>query len=80
MISMLSCKVSGMVMDVYNRSSKNGDSVAVADLYIGHEIFRIAKVDSSFVRGTLMEDIPVKVYNNQFGLSLVYDDEIAKGV
>ena len=69
--------ISGMVVQVYNRESrdKNGKSVSIpmADLYCGHEIVKIAKVDESFVQGTFMELIPVNIYSNQFGLSIVFD-------
>lgn len=71
--------ISGMVVSVYNREGKDKDgkaiSVPMADLYCGHEIVKIAKVDESFVQGTLMELIPVNIYSNQFGLSTVFDNK-----
>lgn len=71
--------VSGMVVSVYNREGKDKDgkevSIPMADLYCGHEIVKIAKVDESFVQGTLMELIPVNIYCNQFGLSTVFDNK-----
>ena len=72
---MLSAKITGMVLDVYNRQPKDSSAspVSVADLYVGHEVVKVAKVDASFVKGTLMEDIPVNIYNGQYGLSVVYN-------
>lgn len=75
---MLSAKITGMVLDVYNRQSKDPSAlpVSVADLYVGHEVVKVAKVDASFVKGTLMEDIPVNIYNGQYGLSVVYNPSL----
>lgn len=71
--------ISGMVVSVYNREGRNKDgksiSIPMADLYSGHEIVKVAKVDESFVQGTLMEYIPVNVYYNQYGLSVVFDNQ-----
>lgn len=71
--------ISGMVVSVYNRSGKNRDgeetSIPMADLYCGHEIVKVAKVDETFVQGSLMEYIPVNVYSNQYGLSVVFDNQ-----
>ena len=72
---MLRAKITGLVLDVYNRQLKDpsASSVSVADLYVGHEVVKVSKVDASFVKGTLMEDIPVNIYNGQYGLSVVYN-------
>ena len=71
--------ISGMVVSVYNREGKDKDgkliSTPMADLYCGHEIVKVAKVDESFVQGTLMELIPVNIYSNQYGLSIVFDNK-----
>ena len=71
--------ISGMVVSVYNREGrdKNGKSISIpmADLYCGHEIVKVAKVDESFVQGTLMELIPVNIYSNQYGFSIVFDNK-----
>lgn len=71
--------ISGMIVSVYNREGKDKDgksiSIPMADLYCGHEIVKVAKVDESFVQGTLMEYVPVNVYSNQYGLSVVFDNQ-----
>jgi hypothetical protein len=72
--------ISGMVVSVYNRVGRDKDgksiSIPMADLYCGHEIVKVAKVDESFVQGSLMEYIPVNVYSNQYGLSVVFDNQV----
>ena len=72
---MLSAKISGMVLDVYNRQSKTpgAQSTPVADMYVGHEVVKVAKVDASFVKGEMMTDVPVNIYNGEYGLSVVYN-------
>ena len=71
--------ISGMVVAVYNREAVNRDGmhslVPMADIYCGHEILKVARVDESFVQGTLMEYVPVNIYFNQYGPSLVFDNK-----
>ncbi len=75
----MKAKISGMVVNVYNRLGRDRDgkevSVPMADFYIGHEIVRVARVDDSFAAGVLMEDVPVNIYANQYGLSVVFDNQ-----
>lgn len=75
----MKAKISGMVVNVYNRLGKDRDgkevSVPMADFYVGHEIVRVARVDDSFAAGVLMEDVPVNIYANQYGLSVVFDNK-----
>lgn len=74
----MKAKISGMVVAVYNRDGRDRDGKAVviptADVYIGHEIIKVSRVDESFAAGVLVEDAPVNVYAGQYGLSVVYDN------
>ena len=70
--------ISGTVMSVYSRQSKNRDgepiTIQVADVYSGHEVVKVNKVDKSIVAGKAYDKIPVSIYSNQYGLLVVFDN------
>lgn len=73
----MKAKISGMVITTYERDSKdrngNPTRIAMADMYIDHAIVKIARVDASFQAGCMMTDVPVNIYSNDYGLSVVFD-------
>lgn len=77
----MQAKISGMVMSMYDRNGKdrNGQPVVIpmADMYVGHEIVKVARVNASFVVGKKLENVPVNIYSNQYGLSIVFDATVA---
>lgn len=70
--------VSGTVMAVYERNSKDREGKPVkiwcADVYAGHELFRLSKVDKALCAGKRLDKVPVSIYWSQYGLNVVYDD------
>lgn len=75
----LKATVSGRVMDIYEKkyTAKDGTekSVIVADVYVGRQVFPVSKVPLSLYTVNEMATIPVRIYNNQYGISLMFDDE-----
>ena len=76
---MLKARISGVCMKAYikNYTDKNGNakSMFMADFYDGNSLVQIAKVPADmFSSGVKAENIPIKVYNGKFNLSVVYDD------
>ena len=73
----MKAKISGMVITTYTRESKDRDgrptTVPMADMYIDHAIVKVARVDGSFQPGCAMTDVPVNLYVNSYGLSVVFD-------
>lgn len=70
--------ISGTVVSVYERDSKDREGkpikISCADVYCGHEVFRLAKIDKSITVGKNLDKIPVNIYWNQYGTSVVYDN------
>lgn len=78
-ISMLRCKITGTCLKVYIKeyTTKEGvrKSINMADVYVSPALIQIAKVpDKLLGEGVPIENFPVKVYNGQYNLSVVYDD------
>lgn len=75
----LKATVSGRVMDIYEKkyTAKDGTqrSAITAVVYIGRQTFEVAKVPLSLYTVNEMATIPVRIYNNQYGISLMFDDE-----
>lgn len=75
----LKAVVSGRVMSIYEKkyTGKDGQqrSAIVADLYIDHQVYAVSKVPLSAYTPDQIATVPVCIYQNQYGLSLVYDDE-----
>lgn len=74
----LKATVHGRVMDIYEKKYKAKDgsdkSVIVADLYVDRQIFQISKIPLKKYTVDELATVPVRIYNNQYGLSLLYDD------
>lgn len=70
--------ISGTVMSVYTRDRKDRNGVPVtvycADVYCGHEIVSVMKTPKGFPVGKKYDKIPVNIYWNQYGNSVVYDN------
>lgn len=76
---MLKCKISGTCLKVYVKDymTKEGvkKSMNMADIYVSPELVQVAKVPQGLLgEGVPIQDFPVKVYNGQYRLSVVYDD------
>ena len=75
----LKAVVRGRVMDVYEKKYKAKDgsekSVIVADLYVGRQVYPVSKVPLSRYTVDETATVPVLIYNNQYGLSLMFDAE-----
>lgn len=87
MISMLKAKIDGSLLAKYFRDSKTQDgkfqTVRCFDLYVGRDLVRVSKIPEKYYDavcvGEGLCDFPVRVYNGQYGLSCVYDDESEGG-
>ena len=82
---MLKAKIDGTVLAVYDRETRTQEGkyvvVHCVDLYVGHDLVKVSKLsdDVKVAVGEALVDFPVKVYNGQYGLSCVYDDEMEGG-
>ena len=75
----LKAKLTGRCMDVYKRQYKAKDGtdkeILVMDLYIGRQIYQVSRIpDMLYTPDELCVDVPVQIYQNQYGLSILYDD------
>lgn len=77
----LKAVVTGRVMDVYEKKYKAKDGsdkfVIMADVYVGRQVYAVSKVPLTMYKPEQVATIPVKIYNNQYGLSLVFDADAA---
>ena len=75
----LKAVITGRVMSIYEKKYKGKDgeqkSMISADLYIDHQVYAVSKVPLSAYTPDQIATVPVRIYQNQYGLSLIYDDE-----
>ena len=77
---MLKCKISGLCLKVYSKDYQDKEgkkkTMSIADIYVSPDLVHVSRVDSRLVgEGMQITDLPVKVYNGQYGLSVVFDDD-----
>lgn len=78
---MLVAKIDGLVLATYDRDGKTKEGkpyiMHCADMYVGHDLVQVAKIPDSVALavGEKVENLPVKVYNGQYGLSCVYNSD-----